>query len=260
MQKHLARDLASQLRDAGLTVVVIDGWYERGRPESTGGFDPDGTLWHHTGAADKIPGSIKDDLEYAHWLFTVGRSDLGPPLAQISIGRDGTVYLGAGQRANHAGKAKASGPMPAGDGNELYAGVEAQNSGTEGWPKAQYEAMVKTAVVLGEYGMPGRVWGSTHNRAHRETSVTGKWDPGGLDMDRFREDIAHAAMGRKPPKMTAIQKARIEGRKMIASGEQMISYLRDDAGPKRPVAYAQRVFVRQAINLVKGVIRVLPPR
>ena len=35
-------------------------------------------------------------------------------------------------------------------------------------------------------------WPADHNRAHKETSYTGKWDPGALDMDKFRRDIAAA--------------------------------------------------------------------
>jgi hypothetical protein len=257
-QRHLNPDLPAELRQAGLHVVVIDGWFDRGRPEDTGGFDPMGTLWHHTGSPDRVPQSERDDLEYANWLFKVGRSDLGPPLCGLSIGRDGTVYVGAGQRANHGGKARATGPMPAGDANALYAGVECQNSGTEGWSKAQYEAMVTTAAVLDKHGLPDREWGASHNRAHRETSVTGKWDPGGLDMDRFRADIAAKKLGRKVPKMGPVQKARIKFLAAIADIESGIEYLRDDAGPDRPVAFRQRIPARAAVNILKAVVSRLP--
>ena len=190
--------LADDLRAGGLTVVELGDWKTRSRPESAGGFNPVGVLWHHTG--DDANGEM-----YALWLATAGRSDLPPPLVQLSIDRQGVVYVCAAGRCNHAGEAKASGSVAAGDGNTLYCGVEVQSTGTEGYGPAQYGAMVKVGAVLG-----AKTIGCTVNaqRAHYETSVTGKWDPGDpngvtlgnkrvLDMDRFRADIG-AAMAPKP--------------------------------------------------------------
>jgi hypothetical protein len=186
MTQRRLTDLATVLRKAGLKVVEVPGWQTRSRPESTGGFAPRGNLWHHTGAKDTNPLSIDDDRAYANWLAEIGRSDLPAPLCQASIGRDGTIYVCAAGRGNHAGQARASGPMPAGDGNALFIGWECQNTGTEGWSGPQYEAMVKAAAATSKaYG-----WTADANRAHKETSVTGKWDPGALDMDEFRADIA----------------------------------------------------------------------
>ena len=197
--------LADDLRKGGLKVVEIAGWKTRSRPESAGGFTPVGVLWHHTGA-------LANGEDYAEWLATVGRSDLPPPLCQLSIDRQGIVYVCAAGRANHAGVAKASGSVAAGDGNTLYLGVEVQNSGTEGWTETQYVAMVKTGAVLGL-----KTVGCTVNaqRAHYETSVTGKWDPGDpkgiplgnkrvLDMDKFRADVG-AAMAPPPPRIFPVR-------------------------------------------------------
>lgn len=182
-------DLADACRKSGLRVVEIPGWQKRGRPASAGGFDPRGILCHHTGGE-------AEGRAYAEWLATEGRSDLQPPLCHLSLDRAGTVYVCAAGRANHAGKAKASGPMPAGDGNQLYVGVEAQNTGSEGWAHkattaageaiTQAEAYARLCAALDEhYG-----WHPDTTRAHRETSVTGKWDPGLLDMDDHRARIA----------------------------------------------------------------------
>lgn len=184
---NLPSTLPADLRAAGLSVVDLADWQTRGRP--TGGFAPVGVLWHHTGGD-------ADGLAYAKWLALTGRSDLPAPLCQISIGRDGTVYVLAGGRANHAGVARASGTVASGDGNTLYVGVECQNNGSEGWSEPQYAAMVTTGVVL------AKILGTSAQaqRAHRETSITGKWDPGLLDMDRFRADITNALeIAAKPP-------------------------------------------------------------
>lgn len=173
-------DLADVLRKAGLEVVELPGWKTRGRPASSGGFDPVGNLWHHTGGASNT-------RDYAEWMAYTGRSDLPAPLCQVAVDRAGVCYVSAAGRANHAGSAKASGPVPAGDGNALYIGWECMNTGSEGWSSAQYDAMVTAAAATSRhYG-----WTPAANRAHKETSVTGKWDPGLLDMDKFRRDIAN---------------------------------------------------------------------
>lgn len=169
-------DLADVCRKSGLTVVEIPGWQARTRP---GSFAPRGVLVHHTGGDS-------DTRAYVDWMTHTGRDDLPAPLCQLALTRSGVVYICAGGRANHGGEAKASGPMPAGDANALYIGIEALNNGTEGWSSTQYAAYVALCAALCEhYG-----WPATHVRAHRETSVTGKWDPGRLDMDQFRADIA----------------------------------------------------------------------
>jgi hypothetical protein len=172
-------DLAAACRKSGLRVFELPGWSTRGRPASTGGFDPRGVLVHHTG-------SSRDDTEFVDWMATVGRSDLPAPLCQLALSRNGTVYVCAAGRANHGGTAQATGPMPSGDGNSLYIGIEALNTGSEGWTDTQYDAYVALCAALCSHYN----WPATHVRAHRETSITGKWDPGLLDMDRFRTDIA----------------------------------------------------------------------
>lgn len=202
-------DMERRLRRAGLRLGVLPGWQTRGRPPSTGDFDPGGVLIHHTG-------SSQDGAAYAKWLGTVGRSDLPAPLCQVSIGRDGTVYLLAAGRANHAGKAKASGPMPAGDGNALYVGIECHNTGSEGWTEPQYAATVRTAAVL------CRMLGARAEavRGHRETSVTGKVDPGRMDMGEFRDDVADeiARMRRVPlPSVRRILRRRLA--EAVAKGD-----------------------------------------
>jgi endonuclease/exonuclease/phosphatase family metal-dependent hydrolase len=184
--KHLPSTLPITLRAAGLKVVEISGWHGRGRPSSTGGFDPVGVLCHHTGSYDSMTDAT-NDLAYAKWLAITGRSDLPAPLCNIALSAEGVVYVCASGRANHAGRAKASGTVAAGDGNELYIGIEAMNSGSQGWSKAQYNAYVTLCAVLSV-----KVTGNSVKtvRGHKETSVTGKWDPGQLDMAEFRTDVA----------------------------------------------------------------------
>lgn len=172
------RDLDVAVRRSGLKVVELPGWEHRGRPSYTGDFSPRGVLCHHTG-------SSSDSRAYADWMANTGRSDLPAPLVQLALDRRGLVYLCAAGRSNHAGTAQASGPVPAGDGNALYIGIEAMNTGSEGWTRRQRRAYVKLCAALCKhYG-----WRASHVRAHRETSTTGKWDPGKLDMDKHRAAV-----------------------------------------------------------------------
>src|SRR5512139_3742239 len=132
-------DLADVLRGAGLTVVEIPGWKTRGRP---GTFAPTRVLCHHTGG----PG---DGLAYATWMAVDGRSDLNPPLAQLGLDRKGVWYVQAAVRANHAGQCKPIDGLKAyagrsyGDGNAQMIGVEAMNTGSEGWTSTQYDSYVR---------------------------------------------------------------------------------------------------------------------
>lgn len=193
---RLTEDLIAALRAAGLEVVVITGWLARGRP---GSFDPVGVLNHHTGASARGWTRLKE-LAYAKWMFLTGRPDLPAPLCQIALGRSGVVYVGAAGRANHAGTARASGTVSAGDGNTLYYGVEWMLSGTEVIPDEMMEAAVLLNAVLTEKQTRTSVQTIS---CHYNTSVTGKWDigdPNGvpyngigvLDISRFRRRVAMA--------------------------------------------------------------------
>ena len=192
----LPKNFPALLRAAGLNVVEVDNWYGNARP---GSFSPVGSLNHHTGASAKGWSRAKE-LAYARWMFRTGRADLPAPLCQIALGRSGVVYLGASGRANHAGTARASGSVSAGDGNSLYIGTEWMLSGTEAIPAVMLQTGIKLNAVITE-----KVTGTSAATvsAHYQTSITGKWDigdPNGipyknvrvLDMDKFRAAVDSA--------------------------------------------------------------------
>ncbi|MEV0089295.1 N-acetylmuramoyl-L-alanine amidase [Saccharopolyspora sp. NPDC050642] len=172
--------LADVLRAAGLTVVETDGWRDR---TATSGSQPApvGVLEHHTAT----PASYENPAPSVQ-LCIDGRPDLAGPLCHAVIGFDGVVHMIAAGRANHAGKAKASGPNPEGDGNTLYVGFEWDYQGVvQGPSPEQYQAALKaTTAVLNHLGRP-----MDAARGHKETSVTGKIDPGHVDMDQFRAEL-----------------------------------------------------------------------
>jgi hypothetical protein len=197
-------DLALAARKSGLKVEELDGWRTN---RSAGGEYYDGVGLHHTGAYDGLTDAT-NDLDYAKWMAFEGRDDLDPPLMNLALSAECVVYVGAAGNANGMGEVRATGPMPAmRDGNGLYIVIEAMNSGTQGWGSkgktadgeeiTQYEAYVRLVAALCYH----YDWEPSHIRAHWETSVTGKWDPGDpngvvyngqrvMDMDRFRAAVA----------------------------------------------------------------------
>lgn len=159
--------LADQLRKDGyIPVLESTGWKSRTRP---GSFVPVGVLFHHTGAF----ASRSNPAPSLHTVIN-GRSDLPGPLCHVLVGFDGSCRVIAAGRANHAGTARASGPIGPGDGNAKYVGIEIDYSGYQAPSKVQYANAVNVAAaILARLGKS-----SNHCRCHLETSTTGKWDPG----------------------------------------------------------------------------------
>jgi hypothetical protein len=227
--------LADVLRAAGLRVVETPGWRER---TASGTLPrPVGVLEHHTATP----------TSYARPAPTVqmcinGRPNLAGPLCHVVIGYDGTVHVIAAGRANHAGKTKASGPNPAGDGNTLYVGFEWDYQGVDQGPSPeQYTVAARaTRAVLDRLGRPPDA-----ARGHKETSVTGKIDPGRVDLDQFRRDVA-AADPQEVDDLTpeqAAQLTRIENELLGPLGPQgEIQGWRTTLGPRTVVAMLVEMF------------------
>ncbi len=185
--------LAAALRAEGLDVKEFPGWRDRGH----GAFkDIRGVMVHHTGSDRASAASI-----------AVGRPDLAGPLSQVHIARDGTVTVVAAGVAWHAGVGMYPW-VPANMGNWHLIGIECANSGTSAsaphrrnWPDAQYFALVRSCAAI------NRRLEQTSARTigHKEYAgrAQGKWDPGAIDMDNLRRDVAERmaadfAAGRAP--------------------------------------------------------------
>lgn len=186
--------LADVLRSAGVQVVEEGPWLSRSAGSS---FAPIGVLWHHTAAQSSAARPAP-----ALGICIDGRSDLPGPLCHALVDFNGVFHVISANRANHAGRSRGSGPIPAGDGNTLMVGWEIDYAGDgsgQGGPvqemtQAQYDASVAaTAAVLTRLGTD-----ASHARGHRETSTSGKIDPSFIDLDAMRADVA-AAMGQAPP-------------------------------------------------------------
>jgi N-acetyl-anhydromuramyl-L-alanine amidase AmpD len=187
--------LADVLRADGLDVVEVPGWRQRGHGDFK---DIRGVMVHHTGSNTATAESI-----------AYGRPDLAGPLSQLHIARTGTVTVLAAGVAWHAGVGMYPW-IPANMGNWHTIGIECANSGSSpsaphrrNWPDAQYFALVHSCAAI------NRRLGHTAARTigHKEYAgrAQGKWDPGAIDMDQLRRDIATriGAVGRgltpRPP-------------------------------------------------------------
>ncbi|WP_228805215.1 peptidoglycan recognition protein family protein [Nocardia farcinica] len=164
--------LPEVLRAEGLPVNEYPGWRDRGH----GDF---GAIWgviaHHTGNNPPAnnPGYIANHPQ------------LGL-CSQLHLSRDGVYTVCGAGIAWHAGDGSYPG-LPTDDANRLTIGIEAENNGTEGWSPRQYTAYVKgVAAILRKLGR-----NSSRVIGHKEWAGAsqGKWDPGGMDMDRFRRDV-----------------------------------------------------------------------
>jgi hypothetical protein len=180
------------LRDAGVQVKTVSGWESRGRPPSTGGFDPYAVGNHHTGTS--APGAHP-----SLGLVTRGRSDLPGPLAQLFLARTGVAWLVAAGRANHAGVSSGPGKLKPGDGNWQMIGIEVETSGNEELTKDQWASLPLINAALLKH------MGNSHlySFLHETWSITGKWDLAEngrtIDLGEFRDKVRAQINALSPP-------------------------------------------------------------
>ncbi|HKH90435.1 MAG TPA: N-acetylmuramoyl-L-alanine amidase [Gemmatimonadaceae bacterium] len=178
--------LPEALRAAGCKVALVDGWERRGQ-DSLGRIL--GVLCHYTATPDatrNMP-TLK--------LLIEGRSDLPGPLSQLGLGRDGTYYVIASGRANHAGRGEWNGITT---GNTSFIGIEAENSGraNDPWPAVQLDAYQRGAAAI--LRQVGRTAASCCG--HREYArPAGRKTDINVDMDQFRRSVAAILSGQSAP-------------------------------------------------------------
>jgi len=133
--------LPQVLLDAGLKVAEQPGWRTRGR----GDVGPiKGVMCHHTAGA-------KTGNMPSLGIVTNGRPGLDGPLAQLCLGRDGTYFVVAAGRCNHAGPGNWQGFTA---GNTNFIGIEAENTGfltgpkADPWPAVQMDAYRRGVAAI----------------------------------------------------------------------------------------------------------------
>ena len=175
------------LQNAGLKVIECDGWQSRGRAEMGKVL---GVLCHYTG------GSRQGNMPTLDILIKgrTGEDALPGPLSQLGLGRDGTYYIIAAGKCNHAGPGKWKGIT---SGNTNLIGIEAENTGGKNdspWPDVQLDAYRRgVAAILQYIKQPDVTWCV----GHKEYAPTRKVDPN-FDMDEFRAAVKAIMDGAEP--------------------------------------------------------------
>ena len=179
------------LKQAGLKVAEVNGWENRGRADVGRIF---GVICHHT--VGKKVGNMPslDNLRD-------GDAKLKGPKAQLGLARDGTFYVIAAGRANHAGTGSFSfhenGTVKRiVNGNSNFIGIEGENTGFQNdmpWPAVQVDAFQRgVAAILSHIGR-----GPEFCIAHKEWSPGRKIDPL-FNMDMFRSNVGDILTGTAP--------------------------------------------------------------
>lgn len=177
--------LPDVLAAAGLKVATVPDWQTRGRAEMG---EVLGVLCHHTA------GPVSGNMPSLRTLID-GRADLPGPLSQLGLGRDGTYYVVAAGRCNHAGAGSWQGLT---QGNTNFIGIEAENTGLAAdapWPSVQIDAYQRgVAAILGHVGRT-----ALFCAGHKEYALPrGRKDDPDFDMSAFRSAVAAIMNGTAP--------------------------------------------------------------
>lgn len=133
-------DLATACRKSGLRVVEVAGWQTRGHGGMTAAR---GVVCHWTATPDT---TYPLESYPSMGIVTNGRSDLPGPLANLGLGRDGTVFVIAAGLAYHAGTGYWSGVGSNGNANMI--GIEAEEGGDGDWTAAMLAAYPRLCAAL----------------------------------------------------------------------------------------------------------------
>lgn len=233
-------------REFGVPVEFEPDWERRGNG-STANYQ--GGILHHTAIAASYanpgPGTR---------VLRDGRPDLPGPLCQYQNKFTGTVRVIAAHPANHAGASggRSMGPLPVSRlFNPLVQGMENDYAGNSPMSPEQYRTSLVFAIAC------KRRYGSIERcRAHMETSIEGKWDPGWapgrtIDMTTFRRDALALEAGggtfQEDDMLTGAQEQwLLDLHKVVVSGATRTAKLNLDLG-----------FVRDSIIADIGAVKAL---
>jgi hypothetical protein len=160
-------DLDQALTAAGIPFLEVpfssadptgaSSWRTRGRPYSTGSFEPSGVLCHHTASPEGCDAAT--DLR----VVLAGNGSAPGPVSQLYLGRDAVCYLVAAGRCNHGGGGIRPGiDNDCEDLNSALLGIEVGNNGVgEYWGDAQtdlYGAVVAALCQWYGWATPSGVY------------------------------------------------------------------------------------------------------
>ena len=200
--------LPKVLLDAGLRVAEVPDWRTRGR-DDVGVVK--GVICHHT--AGPKTGNMP-----SLGVVVNGRPDLPGPLSQLCLGRDGTFFVVAAGRSNHAGAGNWQGVA---SGNGSFIGIEAENTGqlsgpsADPWPAVQLDAYRRGVAAILKKIRANAIMCC----GHKEYALPSgrKADPT-FDMEEFRRQVA-AIMAGTAPLPPAIPASDAENRPTLRRGD-----------------------------------------
>jgi N-acetyl-anhydromuramyl-L-alanine amidase AmpD len=180
--------LPTVLLNAGVKVAEQPGWRTRGRGDMGTIV---GVICHHTAGR-------KTAVMPSLGIVTNGRPDLPGPLSQLCLGRDGTFFVVAAGRANHAGAGNWQGVTT---GNGSFIGIEAENTGqtagpnADPWPAIQLDAYRRGVAAILKKIKANAIMCCGHKEY--ALPVGRKVDPT-FDMEEFRMGVASIMAGTAP--------------------------------------------------------------
>jgi len=153
-------------------------------------------------------------------VVTNGRPDLAGPLAQLCLGRDGTYFVVAAGRANHAGAGDWQGIT---SGNTNFIGIEAEITGKQPVPRptSGRGAIGRVSPRRGRHPETHRRRSDHVLRTQGVRAAGRKKDRSDFDMVEFRRQVA-AIMGGTAPPPTVIPRLTIPGVPRCAAARPVI--------------------------------------
>ena len=244
--------LPDVLLKAGLKVALVDGWQYRGHSDMGAVY---GVLCHHTAGPKTLNMPSLNTLIH-------GRPNLSGPLAHLGLGRDGTYYVIAAGRCNHAGDGTWRGVAA---GNTHFLGIEAENTGhpDDPWPAVQMDAYRFGVAAILRYLNRGVEWCAGHKEFARPQGRKG--DPS-FDMAVFRAAMAGLSSLDVPAAIPSHEPAAADGtvgRATLRRGDKgpLVTTLQQTIGISAPnglfgpaTEAAVRAFQRQRDMVPDGIV------
>lgn len=184
-------DVVSNLRRLWPDVIETSGWRDRGNGATWAHGKPVATMNHHL----VVPSTQRYEPISVDMSIN-GYTGLSGPIDNTMIASDGTIYLIAGEPANHPGKGRrdvlerllrglaplgnaadvyGSGSDDYGTATQFYFGAEMQHPGdSSSWPDVQIRAVYAwNAAVLLAVGRPAE--SAIHHREHSWRKIDMSW-------------------------------------------------------------------------------------
>lgn len=221
----LLTDLLTAVTKSGLTVHTVAGWETRGDGEMDA---VEGIVCHHTA------GPASGNMPSLSTLI-YGRPGLPGPLCNLGFARDGSVYVVAAGKANHAGLGSGFG-LPTNDANPRMIGIEAESTGRGDWTAAQVAGWPQlNRALMQHYRFPDRMI-----IGHLEWAPLRKIDPHGWPggMDGLRAQTVSPGEDDSMPFESAMGSSSL--RQELAVGEARGLYVSDVKATSMVIAGSAR--------------------